>query len=99
MKFLVHTDVSNLVVEVMLVQNPTRKCDQPIAYVSKFLNNVEKDYTATKREALTMVNALQKFKYYLQVCFLCQPHGITIPCQETSTIGTNCKVAIVISKI
>jgi hypothetical protein len=31
MEFHVHTNVSNVAVRVMLAQNPTRKCDQPIA--------------------------------------------------------------------
>jgi hypothetical protein len=39
----------------MLAQNPNEKCDQPIAYASRLLNNAEKTYTTTKREALTMV--------------------------------------------
>ncbi len=42
----------------MLAQNPTKKCDQPIAYTSKFLNNEEKNYTTTERETFTMVYAL-----------------------------------------
>jgi hypothetical protein len=49
----------------MLAQNPTRKCDQPIAYASRFLNNAKKNYTTTKREALPMVYALHKFRHYL----------------------------------
>jgi hypothetical protein len=49
----------------MLAQNPTRKCDQPIAYAYKLLNNVKKNYTTTERLALTMVYALHKFKHYL----------------------------------
>jgi hypothetical protein len=32
--FHVHVDISNLVVGVMLAQNPTEECDQPIAYTS-----------------------------------------------------------------
>ncbi len=62
MEFHVHTNASNLVVGTMLVQNPTKKCDQPIAYASKFLNNAK---TTTKREAFTMVYVLHKFRHYL----------------------------------
>jgi hypothetical protein len=58
MEFHVHTYASNLVVGAMLVQNPTEKCDQPIAYASKFLNNAKKNYTTTKREAFSMVYVL-----------------------------------------
>jgi hypothetical protein len=39
----------------MLAQNPTGKCDQPIAYASIILNNVEKNYTTIERKALAMV--------------------------------------------
>ncbi len=65
MEFHIHTDMSNLAIRAMLAQNPTGKCDQPIAYASKLSNNVEKNYTTTKREALTMVYALHQFKHYL----------------------------------
>jgi hypothetical protein len=34
LEFRVHTDASNLVVNAMLTQNPTSKCNQPIAYAS-----------------------------------------------------------------
>jgi hypothetical protein len=54
-----------LVVGTMLVQNPSKKCDQPIAYAFRFLNNVKKNYTITKRETISMVYALHKFKHYL----------------------------------
>jgi hypothetical protein len=39
----------------MLAQNPTKKCDQPIAYASKLLNNAKENYTTTNKEALIMV--------------------------------------------
>jgi hypothetical protein len=50
---------------VMLAQNLIRKCDQPIAYAYRLLNNVEKNYTITEREAFTMAYALHKFRHYL----------------------------------
>jgi hypothetical protein len=65
MVFHVHVDVLNLVVKAMLAQNPIGKCDQLITYVLRLLNNVKKNYTTTKREALTMVYAVHKFKHYL----------------------------------
>jgi len=49
----------------MLAQNPTGKCDQPIAYTFQLLNSVEKNYTTTEREALVMVYALHKYHHYL----------------------------------
>ncbi len=65
MEFHVHIDMSNLAIEAMLAQNPTKKCDQPIAYASKLLNNAKKNYTTTNKEALIMVYVLHKFKHYL----------------------------------
>jgi hypothetical protein len=49
----------------MLAQKPTRKCDQPIVYASWLLNKTEKNYTTTKREALTMVYTLHIYHHYL----------------------------------
>jgi hypothetical protein len=54
-----------LVVGIMLAQNPNKKCDQPIAHAFRFLNNVKKNYTITKRETFSMVYALHKLKHYL----------------------------------
>jgi hypothetical protein len=49
----------------MLAQNSIKKCDQPIAYASKLLNNADKNNITTKRKALAMVYALHKFRQYL----------------------------------
>ncbi len=65
LEFHVHIDVSNLMVGVMLAQNPIRKCNQFIAYMFQLLNNVKKNYTTIEREALAMVYALHKYCHYL----------------------------------
>jgi hypothetical protein len=57
--------VSNLKVRAMLAQNPIEKCDQLIAYASKFLNNAKKNYTTIEREAFAMVYVLNKSRHYL----------------------------------
>ena len=49
----------------MLVQNPTSKTDQPIAYALRLLSKAEKNYTTTEKEALAMVYAVNKFRHYL----------------------------------
>jgi hypothetical protein len=49
----------------MLAQNLTKKCDQPITYAFRLLNNVEKNYTTIERETLAMVYVLHKFRHYL----------------------------------
>ncbi len=64
-EFHVHTNTSNLAIRAMLAQNPNGKCDQPIAYAYRLLNNVEKNYSTTKRKALVMVYALHKFRHYV----------------------------------
>ncbi len=57
-EFHVHTNVSNLVVKVMLTQNLIEKCNQPITYESQLLNNVEQNYIMTEKEALIVVYVL-----------------------------------------
>jgi hypothetical protein len=61
----VHTNAFNLAIKVMLSQNLTKKYGQLIAYALRLLNNVEQNYTTTKREALAMVYAFHKFRNYL----------------------------------
>ncbi len=65
MEFHVHIDALNLAIKAMLVQNPIKKCDQPIAYTSKLLNNAKENYTNIKREVLATVYVLHKFRHYL----------------------------------
>ncbi len=48
-----------------LSQNVTRKIDQLIVYASRLLNIVEQNYNTTKKEVLTMVFSLHKFRHYL----------------------------------
>jgi hypothetical protein len=67
LEFRVHSNASYLAMGIMLAQNPIGKCDQPIVYASQLLNNVERNYTTTKREAFTVVYALNKFHHYLSV--------------------------------
>jgi hypothetical protein len=64
-EFHIHTNASNLAIKAMLAQNPTRKCDQPIAYAYRLLNNVKKNYTTIEKEALAMVYDLHKFRHYV----------------------------------
>jgi hypothetical protein len=61
----VHTNAFNLAIKVMLAQNLTKKYGQLITYALQLLNNVEQNYTTTKREAFAMVYAFHKFHNYL----------------------------------
>jgi hypothetical protein len=66
LEYHVHINAINLVVGAMLIQNLTKKCDQPIACASHLFNNIiEKNCIVAKKEALTMVYALHKFHHYL----------------------------------
>ena len=59
--FHVHTDASNIAVGVMLAQNINGKHDQPGAYASRLLNQAERNYSTTEREALAMIYAIKIF--------------------------------------
>ncbi|KAL3691076.1 hypothetical protein R1sor_004727 [Riccia sorocarpa] len=65
MIFHVHTDASGVVVGAVLAQPQDPKIDLPIYFVSRTLNNSEKDYTTTEREALAMVYAVKKFNKFV----------------------------------
>ena len=65
LEFHAHTDATDIAVGAMLAQNPTGKTDQPIAYALRLLSKAEKNYTATEKEALAMVYAVNKFRHYL----------------------------------
>jgi hypothetical protein len=60
LEFHVHIDMSNLVIDDMLAQNPIKKYNQLIVYMFQLLNNAKKNYTTTKREALVMVYTFHK---------------------------------------
>ncbi len=65
LEFHVHIDMSNLVIDDMLAQNPIKKYNQLIVYMFQLLNNAKKNYTTTKREALVMVYTFHKYYHYL----------------------------------
>jgi hypothetical protein len=65
MEFHVHTNASLLAIGVILSQNVIRKSDQPIVYVSRFLNKAKQNYNTIERKALTNFFSLQKFRHYL----------------------------------
>ena len=64
-EFHVHVDASYIAVGVILAQPGEADLDHPITYSSRKLSFAERNYTATEREGLVMVYALQNFQHYL----------------------------------
>jgi hypothetical protein len=88
LEFHVHTNASLLAIGEMLAHNPIGKYDQPIVYASRMFNKVKQNYSTTKREALTMVYALHKFKHFLlgNKFVLYVDHITTPSCNSFKTI-------------
>jgi hypothetical protein len=64
--FHVHVDASSIVLGIILAQLGEGGIDHPIAFASRKLSSVERNYTTTEREGLAIVYALQKFRHYLR---------------------------------
>lgn len=62
--FVVHCDASAYGLGGMLSQEIDGR-EHPIAYVSRSLNKAEQNYSATEREALAVIFAVEKFQAYL----------------------------------
>ena len=58
-------DASSIALGIVLTQPGEGGINHPIAYSSRNLSTIEKNYTTTEKEGLAMVYALQKFKHYL----------------------------------
>jgi hypothetical protein len=65
MDFHVHCDAFNISIRAVLAQNIHEDRDSLIHYASQFLNNAEKNYSITKREALAMIYSVGKFRHYV----------------------------------
>src|ERR1700738_1920331 len=65
MEFHVHCDASNIAIGAVLAQKVNGNIDSPIYYASRLLNQAEKNYSTTEREALAMVYSVNKFRHYL----------------------------------
>ena len=63
--FYVYVDASLIALGCVLSQKDARNIDHPIYFASRQLIATEKNYTTTKREALGMIFAVQKFCHYL----------------------------------
>jgi len=63
--FHAHVDESIITLGAILMQPGLGELDHPIAFSTRKLSELEKNYNTTKREGLAMVYALQKFIHYL----------------------------------
>ena len=60
-----YIDASGFCLGAILSQKDDKKKDHPIYFASRQLNNAEKNYSVTEKEALGMVYACKKYRYYL----------------------------------
>lgn len=65
MDFHVYCDAFNISIRAVLAQNIHEDRDSLIHYASRLLNNAEKNYSITKREALAMIYSVGKFRHYV----------------------------------
>ena len=63
--FHVYVDASLIALGCVLSQKDFQNIDHPIYFASQQLIAAEKNYTTTKREALGIIFAVQKFQHYL----------------------------------
>jgi hypothetical protein len=60
-EFHVHIDASNFALGVMLGQNLDNTIDKLIYYANRLMNNVERNYSTIKKEALAMIYVVDFF--------------------------------------
>ena len=63
-RFYLHTDASNTGIGAVLMQEKNGLL-HPLAYVSKTLNEAQRRYATTKKEALSLVYALEQFRHMI----------------------------------
>lgn len=64
--FCVYTDTSNTGLGAVLTQKGNNEKEVVLAYADRTLNRVEKNYTATEKECLAIIWALERWQHYLE---------------------------------
>jgi len=64
-EFHVHVFASCIMLGIVLTQEGEGEIHHPIAFTIRNLYKVEKNYSTTEQEGLTIIYALQKFRHYL----------------------------------
>lgn len=74
--FYIHADASSYAVGAVLTQR-IDNCDHPIAYCSRTLNKCEINYSATERELLALIYALEQYRAYVEgrKCYVITDHA------------------------
>lgn len=74
--FYIHTDASSFAIGAVLTQK-LNGVDHPIAYCSRTLNKPEINYSATERELLAVLFALEQYRAYVEgrKCYIITDHA------------------------
>ena len=64
--FKLYTDISNIRLKAVLMQEDNQEKDWVICYEAKTLLSAEKNYSITKKKCLAIIWVMQKFKYFLE---------------------------------
>ena len=62
--FILTTDASDYAIGAVLSQGKIGE-DRPVSYASRIMNSAEKNYTATEKECLAIVEYIKYFRHYL----------------------------------